>query len=100
MFVQFVAMCYYEFFSEQLRQVKTSLGTANGDEKHDTKAVLEAERKLKAWIDNTPIYLQLQWFDTVENVKVSSILTNKRWTTEITSRDALYLEKLGVKLTV
>ena len=37
---------------------------------------------------------------TVENVKVSSILTNKRWTTEITARDALYLEKLGVKLTV
>ena len=99
MFVQFVAMCYYEYFSEQLRQVKMKLGIPNGDEKHDAKAVLEAERKLKSWIENTPIYLQLQWFDTVENVKVSSILTNKRWTTEITSRDALYLEKLGVKLT-
>ena len=99
MFVQFVAMCYYEYFSEQLRQVKMKLGIPNGDEKHDTKAVLEAERKLKSWIENTPIYLQLQWFDTVENVKVSSILTSKRWTTEITSRDTLYLEKLGVKLT-
>ena len=29
-----------------------------------------------------------------------SILTNKRWTTEITSMDVMYLEKLGVKLTV
>ena len=100
MFVQFVAMCYYEYLSEQLRQMKMALGVANGDGKHDTKAVLEAERKLKAWMENTPVYLQLQWFDTVENVKVSSILTNKRWTTEITSRDAMYLEKLGVKLTV
>ena len=99
MFVQFVAMCYYEYFSEQLRQMKMTLGITNGDEKHDTKAVLEAERKLKAWMENTPVYLQLQWFDTVENVKVSSILINKRWTTEITSRDAMYLEKLGVKLT-
>ena len=99
MFVQFVAMCYYEYFSEQLRQMKMTLGIANGDEKHDAKAVLEAERKLKAWMENTPVYLQLQWFDTVENVKVSSILMNKRWTTEITSRDAMYLEKLGVKLT-
>ncbi len=99
MFVQFVAMCYYEYLSEQLRQVKMTLGIENGDGKHDTKAVLEAERKLKSWMENTPIYLQLQWFDTVENVKVSSILTSKRWTTEITSRDALYLEKLGVKLT-
>jgi len=100
MFVQFVAMCYYEFLSERLRQLKMVLGTTTGDEKHDTKAVLEAERRLKAWIENTPIYLQLQWFDTVENVKVSSILTNKRWTSEITSRDYMYLEKLGVKLTV
>ena len=99
MFVQFVAMCYYEYFSEQLRQVKMKLGIPNGDEKHDTKAVLEAERKLKSWMENTPIYLRLQWFDTVENVKVSSILTSKRWTNEITSRDALYLEKLGVNLT-
>jgi len=76
------------------------LGTTTGDEKHDTKTILEAERRLKAWIENTPIYLQLQWFDTVENVKVSSILTNKRWTSEITSRDSMFLEKLGVKLTV
>ena len=100
MFVQFVAMCYYEYFSEQLRQIKLTLGTTTGDGKHDTKVVLEAERKLKAWMENTPIYLQLQWFDTVENVRVSSILTSKRWTTEITSRDSLYLERLGVKLTI
>ena len=100
MFVQFVAMCYYEYFSEELRQIKLTLGTTTGDGKHDTKVVLEAERKLKAWMENTPIYLQLQWFDTVENVRVSSILTSKRWTTEITSRDSLYLERLGVKLTI
>lgn len=100
MFVQFVAMCYYEHLSEQLRQLKMTLGTPTGDKAHDTKAVLEAESRLKTWIENTPVYLQLQWFDTVENVKVSSILSSKRWTSEITSRDALYLEKLGVKLTV
>ena len=100
MFVQFVAMCYYEYFSEQLRQIKLTLGTTTGDEKHDTKTILEAERRLKSWMENTPVYLQLQWFDTVENVKVSSMLTSKRWTTEITSRDSLYLERLGVKLTV
>jgi transposase len=100
MFVQFVALCYYEYFSEQLRQIRQTLGTTTGDEKHDTKAVLEAEGKLKAWMENTPVYLQLQWFDTVENVKVSSVLASKRWTTEITSRDALYLKMIGVKLTV
>lgn len=45
---------------------------------------------------NTPLYLQLQWFDTIESVNVSVKLKNHRWTTEMTSRDALYLEKLGV----
>ena len=44
---------------------------------------------------NTPVYLQLQWFDTVEEVRVSSELRNKRWNTEVAARDMLYLEKLG-----
>ena len=100
MFVQFVAMCYYEYLNERLRQIKLTLGVKNGDKKHDLKTNLDDELKLKGWIENTPLYLQLQWFDTVENVRVSSILSNKRWSAEVTSRDRLYLEKLGVKLTV
>ena len=40
----------------------------------------------------------LQWFDTVEGVKVSSKLLSKRWTTEITKRDQMFLDKLGVSL--
>ena len=35
-------------------------------------------------------------FLTVEGVKVSSKLISKRWTTEITARDRMFLEKLGV----
>ncbi len=98
MFVQFIALCYYEYFSEQVRQLKGSLAADTGDQSYGTKNSMDAERKLKVWLSNTPIYLQLQWFDTVENVRVSSKLKNKRWTTEITARDALYLEKLGVTL--
>lgn len=52
----------------------------------------------QSWLCNTPLYLQLQWFDTVENVDVSVKLKRRRWTSEITARDALYLEKLGVIL--
>ena len=43
----------------QLRQMEMTLGVTNGDKKHDTKAVLEAERKLKAYMENT-LALQLQ----------------------------------------
>ena len=63
-----------------------------------TKAELKLTQKLNNWIKNTPLYLQLQWFDTVEQVKISSKLRNRRWNTEVTACDALYLEKMGIKL--
>jgi transposase len=98
MFVQFIALCYYEYLSNEIRNLKKSLGVKNGDPKHDTELNLSAEKKLKSWLDNSPIYLILQWFDTVEGVKVSSKLLSKRWTTEITLRDRMFLEKMGVEL--
>ena len=63
-----------------------------------TQRELEVEDKLKSWMNNTPVYLQLQWFDTVEEVKISSELRSKRWNTEVTERDRLYLTKLGMDL--
>jgi transposase len=98
MFVQFVALCYYEYLSNEIRNMKKSLGVKNGDPKHDVEDNLKLEKKLKSWLENTPVYLVLQWFDTVEGVKISSKLLVKRWTTEITLRDRLFLEKLGAAL--
>lgn len=98
MFTQFIALCYYEYLSEQLRQMKESLsveingpeaGTADEKKKKNKK-------KLLTWLKNTPVYLTLQWFDVVEEVKVSSQLIAKRWSTEITERDKLFLDRLGV----
>jgi transposase len=97
MFVQFIALCYYEYLSETIRKMKLSLGVVNGDHDHDLKVNLDLEKKLKSWLDNTPIYLQLQWFDVIEGVEISSVLQSKRWTTELTKRDAMYIEKLGLK---
>ena len=93
MFVQFVALCYYEYFSNQLRLMRPTLGMRDGNL---TQHELEVEDKLKSWMNNTPVYLQLQWFDTVEEVKISSELRSKRWNTEVTERDRLYLTKLGM----
>lgn len=99
MFVQFVALCYYEYLSKKISDILPTLGKANGDEAHDSEMNLKAEKKLKSWMENTPLYLQLQWFDTVENVRVSTKLTSKRWSTEITMRDKMYLDRLGVRIT-
>jgi transposase len=100
MFVQFIALCYYEYFSNEVRKLKPVLGIKNGDSRHDKKAVIDAEKKLKAWLDNTPVYLQLQWFDTIESICVSAPLRAKRWSTEITARDRMLLEKLGMPQTL
>jgi len=98
MFVQFIALCYYEYLSDKIRNMKKLLGVKNGDLKHDTAYNLSMEKKLKSWLDNSPIYLVLQWFDTVEGVNVSSKILSRRWTTEFTLRDKVFLEKMGVSL--
>ena len=41
---------------------------------------------------------QLQWFDAIEGVEVSSEITRKRWNTDAIAQDELYLQKLGVTL--
>ena len=96
MFVQFVALCYYEYLSNEIRNMKAVLGIKNGDSVHDSAKNIKLEKKLKSWLENTPIYGVLQWFDAVEGIYVSSGLMSKRWSTEITERDALFLKRLGV----
>jgi hypothetical protein len=98
MFVQFIALCYYEYLSNEIRNMKSILGIKNGEPEHDLAKNIKLEKKLKAWLDNSPIYVVLQWFDTMDRVKVSSKLTSKRWTTEITLRDKMFLDKMGIKL--
>ena len=96
MFVQFVALCYYEYFSDKVRQMKQSLSCSPEDAEKMTKAELNANHKLLTWIKNTPLYIQLQWFDAVENVTISDTLKTKRWNTETTLRDRNYLARLGL----
>lgn len=96
MFVQFVSLCYYEYFGEEIRKLKNALeAEINSGELNSTD--LKTTKKLNSWVNNTPLYLQLQWFDAVETVEISSKLRNRRWNTEVTACDALYLQKIGLK---
>ena len=76
--------------------MKLTLGVGNEDNLHHTQKDLDLEKKLKHWLEESSIHTVLQWFDTVEGVTVSSKLAKKRWTMEITQRDRLFLEKLGI----
>lgn len=96
MFVQFVSLCYYEYFGEEIRKLKNALeAEINSGDLNSTD--LKTTKKLNSWVNNTPLYLQLQWFDAVESVEISSKLRNRRWNTEVTACDALYLQKIGLK---
>jgi transposase len=96
MFVQFVALCYYEYFSEKVRMMKTDLGKPSDDYVKKSKEQIKLEKNLKSWLENTPVYLQLQWFDVIESVTISSKHSTMRWATATTLRDKLFLEKLGM----
>ena len=69
---------YYEYFNEEIRKLKVVLENEidSGNLKSD---MLKTTKKLKTWVNNTPLYLQLQWFDTVEQVEISTKFRSRRW---------------------
>ena len=95
LFVQFVALCYYEYLAKQIRNMKADLAKQPADKELSSEEKKKRD-KLLVWLNNTPLYLILQWFDTREEVKVSSKVLSKRWSSTCTARDRLFLEKLDV----
>jgi len=98
LFVQFVAMCYLEELHNMVRDMKARLGEENGDPKHDTKEVLDAERGLRSWLGKRSLHNTLRWFDAHETFEVSSDIRRKKWSTETTKRDRLFLRELGMSV--
>lgn len=96
MFVQFVALCYREYFASRIRAMIQELGEPNGDTEHDLKTNLDKERKLRNWLRDKSLHFILNWFDTTECTRVSTKMRQKRLRSEITARDQLFLTKLGI----
>ena len=76
--------------------MKAALGRPNGDAAHDAKGNLDAERRLKGWLDKRSLWRTLVWFDAHETVEVSTDVRRRRWNTETVARDRMFLELLGV----
>lgn len=96
MLVQFVALGYLSFLYTKISELKNTLGKLNGNAQHDLKENLAKERKLLSWLNNQSLHNQLTWFDCTEKTTVKTEGGTRRWRTEITSRDRLYLKLLGV----
>ncbi len=97
LFVQFVALSYFEFYREQLRTLKQTLTEeiAHPQSKTDAEE-LTTKKNLLSWLQSTPVYLTLLWFDVSGEAQVSGKLKSRRWSKEIIERDQLFLESLGV----
>ena len=94
MLVQFLAQSMHESFETMLRSLRDTLAIPNGDVEHDTSEKLKEEKQLKNWIRKTSMHNILSWFDAVEEVRVSG---KRKWRTETTKRDKMFVEKLGIK---
>jgi transposase len=96
MLVQFVALGYEDYLRFKIGEMKAELGKKTGDPRHDTKGVLALELSLRKWLTDTSFSNTLRWFDAYETTKVSTTVANRRWNSETTKRDRLFLEKLGM----
>ena len=96
MLVQFVALCYYEYLAQKVREIKAQLREMEQDESV-TAERRNLGKKLLTWLEHNSLQLILKWFDPVETVTISNTLARKRWTTEFTKRDKLFLEQLGMR---
>lgn len=95
-FIQFVVLCYHEHLHQAITRMKQTLAVPNGDPEHDKKLNLEAEKKLLDWLNHMSIERLFSWFDCIEETAVDSKLGRRRWMTETTERDRLFLRKLGI----
>ena len=76
--------------------MKGELGVPNGDASHDSKTNLDAELELRRWLEKRSMHNTLLWFDAYETFVVSTDITKRKWGTESTARDRLFLNKLGM----
>ena len=97
-FVEFVALCYEEYLGNKINEMKKGLGIPNGDPGHDKKTVLNGENRLKKWLESRSLKRILNWFDTNNQTIVSRKMEAKKWNSETTARDLLFLEKLGMEV--
>jgi hypothetical protein len=95
MFVQFVSLCYFEYFSEEILRIRKVLDSEISSGKLKGKE-LKTAKQLRTWIGKTPLHQQLQWFDANGQTEISDKLRSRRWNTETALCDALYLEKIGL----
>lgn len=95
-FCQFVAFGYEEYFQNAINDLKSTLAVPTGDPQHDKSDTFKKEKALLNWLNKMSVAKLFDWFDTLQETRVSSKAGKARWKTETIERDRLFLTKLGV----
>ncbi len=64
----FVILGYETFLQERMRKAREMLGENNGDPRYELKGSIDAEKKLRTWMENSPFEEIMQWFYCVREV--------------------------------
>jgi hypothetical protein len=57
---------------------------------------MKEEKALLDWLNHMSVERLFAWFDCVEETTVETNMGKRRWRTEITKRDHLFLTKIGI----
>lgn len=121
-FVQFIALGYRCFLEKSIARVKETLkkdiATFNQAfikfkkeykdfdkrmtewkrmcREMNVKPDIDQRKKLLLWLDDHTLNQILDWYECVEMTTVKTPVAERRWSTEITTRDTLFLSELGV----
>lgn len=93
MLAQFVALGYISFLYRRLDVMKQELKRKSEDARL-TAAEQNAYVKLGKWVGSRSLQQILKWFDCTEATTVPTPFGRKRWTTENTQRDRLFVRSL------
>lgn len=92
-FCRMVALGYHFYLQVAVNKIK-----AKAKERAIDTALTQEDRnayaKLGKWLDTMTLHQILDWFDCVETVTVKNSNARKRWSTEATKRDQLFIKML------
>lgn len=94
MIAAFIVLCYRLGFLALLKEAKGKLARDIND-LTARKQGCKREKSLESWLANKSLKYILGWFDCVEEKAVRTPAGQRRWETEKTQRDALFLDYIG-----
>lgn len=98
MIVQFVALGYEYFLRSRIKNVRLLLKEEldrNNSSKIENK---ELKKQLFSWLEKQSFTNILEWFDAYESIIYSNEHQTIRWSSEITKRDKLFLNLIGMDI--